>query len=107
MREIRILSAILVLFLVVICVAAAITSNYRQRCLEAGYPRFTGQLWDPYCVRKGAVGEDEILRLSDLQGVAMAAQCTRSFTIRMASDGCWCCQPGICRLHGPLEKNAS
>ncbi|WP_343499203.1 hypothetical protein [Achromobacter denitrificans] len=67
MSDLKILPACVVLLVAVVCTVAVLTSNYRQECLAAGYPRFTGQLWDPYCVRKGSLGEDEIRRLSDLK----------------------------------------
>jgi hypothetical protein len=67
MADLRILPACVVLMVVVVCTVAVRSSGYRQDCLAAGYTRVTGQLWDPYCVRKGALGQDEIRRLSELK----------------------------------------
>lgn len=57
--------------LILCCVVAAvsiITSRQRQACLEAGYRGLSGYLWEPYCVRRGGHGQDEIARLRDLRG---------------------------------------
>lgn len=67
MGDLKIIPAAVTAALLFVCAVAVLTSVYRQDCLEAGYPYFTGQLWDPYCVRKGPLGQDETRRLADLK----------------------------------------
>jgi len=67
MNDLKILPACILMLIITVCVVAVRGSLIRQECLVAGYSRVTGHLWDPYCVRKGPLGEDEIRRLSDLK----------------------------------------
>lgn len=67
MGNLKILPAVVVIALLFVCAVAVLTSIYRQDCLAAGYPYFTGQLWDPYCMRKGPFGQEETRRLADLK----------------------------------------
>lgn len=66
MSSAKLCVAVLVMLALVVAVAV-LTSNQKQACLKAGYTSLSGQLWEPYCVRKGALGQDEIRRLSELK----------------------------------------
>lgn len=67
MDVLKILPVCVVMLMITVCAVAVVGSNHRQDCLAAGYSRVDGRIWDPYCVRKGPLGEDEVRRLSDLK----------------------------------------